>query len=362
MRRSLAGACLLVIALLAVGCARDGQSPSDLIGGNDSFTKDVAKGGGASLVPGGYYSPCENVLDLWFTELMWINRDSGQGTVVSHLNMLSDPEFGAAPTVFGLAFDLDGALYTMVTWPDFVEGHEKSQLARVDVPTGVLTYIGPPHNNTFTGTDFDAYGNLYASGFEVGCPEDPGTPVIYGDGYLHRIDKYTGATTPIGPTGVPDLMDLAFDSQGTLWGTVANKLYTLSLTTGTASYVMDITGVEGHDIPGIPPEDWAYMEVMSIAFDEDDVLWATAMKGCSAAPGNSPVMRVDTQTGAATIVGYTNQPYNHGGDICPTTVRVAHRKGESDFVCIEVSLDALPAHLAHGDFVPGTSGHAYDCP
>jgi hypothetical protein len=26
-------------------------------------------------------------------------------------------------------------------------------------------------------------------------------------------------------------------------------------------------------------------------------------------------MRIDTRTGHATVLGYTHQPYNHGGDI-----------------------------------------------
>jgi hypothetical protein len=29
---------------------------------------------------------------------------------------------------------------------------------------------------------------------------------------------------------------------------------------------------------------------------------------------NSPVMRINIHTGNATVIGYTNQVYNHGGD------------------------------------------------
>jgi hypothetical protein len=57
------------------------------------------------------------------------------------------------------------------------------------------------------------------------------------------------------------------------------------------------------------------MEVMSIAFDHRDVLYGTAMTVYYDDPNGSPVLRIDTVTGEATVLGYTNQPYNHGGDI-----------------------------------------------
>ena len=46
----------------------------------------------------------------------------------------------------------------------------------------------------------------------------------------------------------------------------------------------------------------------------------------------------------------------------PTQVRVAHRQGKGGYHCITISMNALPAHLAHGDYVPGTAGHDFDCP
>jgi hypothetical protein len=110
-------------------------------------------------------------------------------------------------------------------------------------------------------------------------------------------------------------MDLSFDRQGRLWATTKNKLWILNTKTGAATFMTDITGVPKENIPGDCSDDWPYMEVMSIAFDEANRLWATAMRGFSMCTEvNSPVLEIDTRTGAARVVGYTNQVYNHGGD------------------------------------------------
>ena len=77
---------------------------------------------------------------------------------------------------------------------------------------------------------------------------------------------------------------------------------------------------------------------------------------------NTPVLRIDVTTGIATLVGYTNQVYNHGGDIMPTRVKVCHRAMDGTFVPITIGLGSLPDHRAHGDVVPGTDGHGCTCP
>jgi outer membrane protein assembly factor BamB len=168
----------------------------------------------------------------------------------------------------------------------------------------------------FAGPEMDDKGNIYATGFIEGPPETGGQPeLIFGDTYLYRINKRTGVATRVGNTGRADWMDLAFDSKGRLWATTDNMLYQLDTKTGAAKFITNITGVPQTNIPDMPPEDWPYMEVMTIAFDANDVLWATGIKGFVIYLGNSPVMRIDTKTGKATVVGYTNKGYNHGGDI-----------------------------------------------
>jgi len=102
---------------------------------------------------------------------------------------------------------------------------------------------------------------------------------------------------------------------------------------------------------------------MSIAFDKHDVLYGTAIVGFWVTNNMiATIMRIDTGTGEGTILGYNELGYNHGGDTMPTEVRIAHRNGSGQYRCQTISLSALPAHLAHGDYVPGTGGHTCDCP
>jgi hypothetical protein len=118
------------------------------------------------------------------------------------------------------------------------------------------------------------------------------------------------------------------------------------------------------DVPPAPPGEPYIMMIMSIAFDKNDTLYGTAIVGfCQICdPMNSPIMRIDPTTGEGTLLGYSLLGYNHGGDTRPTKVRVAHLADDGQYHCQWISLDALPAHLAHGDYVPGTDGHSCDCP
>jgi len=153
--------------------------------------------------------------------------------------------------------------------------------------------------------------------------------VVFGDSYLYRINKHTGELIQIGDTGEDNWMDLAFDKKGRLWATTDNELHVIDPQTGASTFVTTIAGVPDSDIPGVCPEDWPWMEIMSMDFDKKDVLWGTAMRGLSACPNvNSPVMRIDVDTGVATVVGYTNQQYNHGGDIVPTKKRPCKDRGD----------------------------------
>jgi hypothetical protein len=225
-----------------------------------------------------------------------------------------------------------------------------SQFARVDTATGAVTLIGAPFPINTAGGDIDACGNYYATGFEV-----PALGYIWGDSNLYRIDKLTGVPILVGDTSKTNWMDLAFDSEGTLWATTENELWTLDTETGAATFVTEIHGVPNED----PPD---YMEVMSIAFDSKGDLYGTAMTVYYFDPAWSPVMKIDTKTGKTELLGYTNQVYNHGGDIMPKYVSVAHRQGNGDYKCTKIGMRDLDAHLAHGDYVPGSAGHSCECP
>jgi len=341
---------LLACGIYATGCSDD--SPDVSAPEQDANLGRSSYGNHPQWYTIGWYGPDSYVQQ--------IDTTTGHGTLGAVMD--------AAPgiTAFGLTFDLDATCYTLVAFPN---GNNGAYLARFDLATGATEPINvdTPYDIVFNGPDIDSHGNLYACGFTVGPPEDPESPAWWGGYELWRINKTTGALTDIGDTRVGtggefggEWMDLAFDSQDRCWTTCRNKLFLLDTTDGHSTFVTDITGIPTDFIPGDEcPDDWQYMEVMNIAFDENDVLWGSCIRGFSPCTGyvNSPVVRIDTTTGQATIVGYAGTGgQNHGGDIKPTEVTVAHRRGNGRFVNLRISMAALPAHLAHGDYVPGTVG------
>jgi sugar lactone lactonase YvrE len=351
IRAALVAACCVAIAIAIYGCGRDEGSSSGVLLSSDTLATgdgDLTKAS-SYLVPGGYYSFDWEVFA--YSALEHIDYHTGQGTYMWSIGLTdqSTPDvFGPSP--FGLAFDLDGTIFTMLNFAAFDPALVSSQLARVDPETGEVTTIGEPFNLNTSGPEMDACGNFWVCGFEV-----PALGYIWGDSNLYRIDKYTGDRTLIGDTGKTNWMDLAFDSKGTLWATTENALWTLDLTTGASTFVTEI-----HDVPDAGEPRW--MEVMSITFDDADVMYGTAMTVYYDDPEGSPVMRIDPETGETVQLGHTQNYYNHGGDTYPTTVHVAHRTGKGGYKCIKVNMNALGAHLAHGDYVPGTNGYSCDCP
>ena len=349
---------LMLCALLAVGCGRD-------MSADRLATSTPAPG---SLSAGGKYP--ELITFGWQPDadyLLSIDTRTGLGTLGPVLDR--GPSFGS----FGLTFDLEGTCYAFMA---FLNGENKSYLARIDMQTGATTPVNldTPYDLIFAGPDIDSKGNLYVTGFTVGPPEDPENPAWWGGYDLWRVDKSTGALTLVGDTRVGtggefagEWMDLAFDSRDRCWTTCRNKLFLLDTTDGHATYVTDITGVPTEYIPDDEcPEDWQYMEVMDIAFDENDVLWASAIRGFSPCPGfkNAPVMRIDVNTGEGFVVGYAHTGgQNHGGDIMPSKVKVCHKAGKSGrYVSLEISLMDLADHRAHGDLVPGVDFEGCNCP
>lgn len=358
--RVLSGSALVLLgALLAVGCSHDGSNPQAPVlqgrAGPEAGSGTLATGNGpAQLVTFGWQPDGDRMLTL--------DTRTGLGALGARVDY--GPSYGS----FGLTFDLDGTCYAMMA---FLNGENASYLARVDTRTGITTPVnlGNSYDIIFAGPDIDSRGNLYVTGFTVGPPEDPGNPAWWGGYDLWRVDKATGALTRVGDTRVGtggafggEWMDLAFDSQDRLWTTTRNKLFLLDTTDGHSTFIRDIVGVPTDDIPGDEcPDDWQYMEIMNIAFDENDVLWGSAIRGFSPCSGfkNAPVLRIDVNSGQATVVGYAQTGgQNHGGDIMPNMVTVCHRGKR-----IRISMDALPAHLAHGDVVPGTVGYDWNsCP
>lgn len=91
-------------------------------------------------------------------------------------------------------------------------------------------------------------------------------------------------------------MDFAFNQAGTLWAVGgASDLWTIDTATGVGTHITNITGTDG--------------PVMGIMFDTDGTLHATDYTP------SSNLYRIDTTTGAATLVGNTGLAFSHGGDI-----------------------------------------------
>jgi hypothetical protein len=342
--------CLLTLALV-YGCSKDEPlAPADNPS-SDAAAPDVA---GDKCHPAAQY-----YASYWTLVGMSVEKiDVAHGVGVPFLdNVFLDEPSGRGYTAgLGLTFDLDGTVYIINNW-GFGPNPNLAELTRIDLNTGATTVIAQI-NNHFCGSEIDACGNLYTVGFEPPNPPnyDFYHSPLYGD-QLCIVDKYTGEVTPIGHTGLPDIMDLAFDSHGTLWATTQNNLYTLDLDTGLATYVSHITNV-----PPAPEGEPYEMMIMSIAFDDRDVLYGTAMVGFCVVcdPMISPIMRINPHTGHGTVLGESVLGYNHGGDTMPTEVRIAHRQGHGRYRLMTIPLSALPAHLAHGDYVPGVGGHPCD--
>jgi len=353
MKRLCVGASVLAIGLLAFGCGDDSPVRPDLTSdGVDVPSITDAKRAAGDLLPDGYYAfftgPEGN-----YSEFSHINTHSGVADFVWHLQfpVAGDwvTSFGWVP--FGFAFDVDGTMYMTQNIVAFDPTLVRSQFARVDRATGEVTSIGTPVEFNTSGGDIDACGNFYVCGFQVDA-----LGYIWGNDSLWRVDKETGAFIEVGPTGHTNWMDLAFDANGTLWGTFDNQLYVIDTDTGASTLMCDI-----QDVPdaGDPHR----MEIMSIAFDKHDVLYGTGLTVYWEHPDGSPVMRIDPYTGASELLGYSHTPnYNHGGDILPDEVRIAHATGNGQYKCMTVGMSSLEAHLAHGDYVPGTVGHSCDCP
>jgi len=205
-------------------------------------------------------------------------------------------ELPAATVIPALAIDADGTVYGLLDVVGTPTG--LSQLVTIDPATARVRPVGFPNTINMLAFGIGPDGTAYVGGFNA--------PALgfTGDSNLYRIDKVTGQLTLIGDTGVDMLMDFAFDSRGTMWGTVGNELYVMDTDTGAAQHVVTITDV---DAAMTDPN----AEIMGIMFDESDVLYATAFSRIE----DSPVFIIDVVTGQATVAATPGLSVTHGGDI-----------------------------------------------
>jgi hypothetical protein len=202
-------------------------------------------------------------------KLITINPTTGAGTQVATLN------FGEKPSdVRGLAFSPQNVLYAVINdyGPGGIGPH---YLYTVDVGTGVATLVGEtgPRVQSIT---FSAAGALY--GWDIA------------EGLL-TINTSTGAATVVNPGvgALPDIQGIVFAPDGTLYG-AREALYTIDTATSGCTLVgsggySDVRGIEF--VPVSPP---------------------TTLIGASWSGTNSPVVKIDRNTGAGTVIGLSGFP------------------------------------------------------
>lgn len=123
---------------------------------------------------------------------------------------------------------------------------------------------------------------------------------------LHSLDVTTGVATPVGGVTSDCTGALARSADGTLWSvtldeTGAATLVTVDRTTATATPV----GPVGITLPLSGGGSF-----LALTVDPDGVLWLAANsqeQACADAEASSCIYRVDTSTGAGTLVGGTGQ-------------------------------------------------------
>jgi hypothetical protein len=167
-----------------------------------------------------------------------------------------------------------------------------AQLAKLDLRTGEATLVGSPRHQglNIMGITCSPDGTLYGIG-----QSDSSKPHFNS---LYTVDRETGVATLIGSTDVKDqepyfkgfLMALAFAPDGELYGVNVSTLFRISLKTGLATKVADMSGV---------------VFVMGLGIDEDGKFYVADW-----VPG-SKIYALDSVTGVATPILETHLDYVH---------------------------------------------------
>ena len=248
----------VAVAWIAAACAEPPTTPAP--DGLSPF-----KGGRASAVFSG--------------RLFAVDGARGNPATLYQLNKATGAVIAVVgPTGFRhvTAIDFDpttGVLYAI--------DNDTDQLLTLNTTTGagtvVATVAWPDEGcnfgfNQVPDMSFDSQGNLYA--WREPCDDD-----------LYRIDKVTGVATFVGDAALSTAeVGLAFDSHDNLYMKSYQDVWRIDTNTGAATFVA-----------GFP-----FSATSNIAaFDENDVLY-TGSRG-----GGSPLMTLDLNTGALTVVGNT---------------------------------------------------------
>ena len=115
--RTRAMLCILFVMLMAYGCSVDDPAlapDGNLLSVESTGDASASIKSGAGLVPGGYYSFRWEDLGAGYGGFERIDTRTGLANVIWHLELPNDDT-----TPLGLAFDLDGTMYTTMNYMDF---------------------------------------------------------------------------------------------------------------------------------------------------------------------------------------------------------------------------------------------------
>lgn len=226
------------------------------------------------------------------TELIKIDVGTKEVTLIGKFGV-----FG-----YGLAISPQGRMFTAT---DSFTGPPpgaclvcRPQLARVNHSTGHAIPYGSLQHEQFMGIGFSPDGILY------GVNADSQTPDA---GSLFRFDLSKGTATRVGVIGgCFDIMDLAWDPNGVMYGAAWNSLYRIDPTTGQATLIATITGLAANAVMGLAIDDVGNFYVSEII-------------------PNAPLYKLNPKTGVATKLFDTGLDYIHALVFSP-----AHRENDQD--------------------------------
>lgn len=248
-----AGQLVLPLAFVATVAHAQPVAPGTLLAstgnqGNSLISIDPGTGGGTPRCALGSLGPVTEVeyradgvlfgaTGQGSANIIQINPDGCAETLVGH----HDP--GA---VNGLEF-VGNVLYGAFFSTGGSEGIPPTYLVTVSQTTGALAILGAMGYSPVRGL---AYDTASATMYGVGSSAAPGPDGVSGSDELFTVDLGTGATTPIGPTGIP-LGGLEIGPDGVLYGGASSApgeggggapLVSVSRATGLATAIGSGTG------------------------------------------------------------------------------------------------------------------------
>jgi hypothetical protein len=181
-------------------------------------------------------------------------------------------------TPFGGTFDASNTDFMYVI--DYNDGAIK----KVDIATGDATTVGAAglqSGDTPTGLTCDKTdGTLYAASTNGS------------ESMLYIIDPTTGASTVVGPTGIPALIDIAIDGDGQMYGydIVGDNAYKIDKTNGTSTVIGSI-GFDASYAQGMcwdPESDIIYMAAYNASTGAGELRLLDKLTGSTAVLGSLP--------------------------------------------------------------------------